>query len=74
MIILKQAGILFAPPSQINESLIWLAAALIGVPGLTQILALRFGNPTSTAGSPPAPPGSGSSPSPSGASTPGAEL
>jgi hypothetical protein len=69
VIILKQAGILFVPPPQVNETLIWLAAALIGVPGLTQILALRFGGSTPTAGSPPVPPPPASLPSSPGAAS-----
>jgi hypothetical protein len=55
-IIFKQAGILFVPPAQVSESLIWMAAALIGVPGLAQLAALRFGGSAPTPGSPgPAP-------------------
>lgn len=69
VIILKQAGILFVPPPQVNETLIWMAAALIGVPGLTQLLALRFGGSTPTAGSPPGPVPPVSSPSSPGASS-----
>lgn len=69
MIILKQAGILFPAPAQVNETLIWLAAALIGVPGLTQLLALRFGGSTPTGGSLPGPPPPASLPSSPGASS-----
>lgn len=42
-IVFKQAGIIFDPPSQLSEPLLWLAGAMIGVPGVGQILALRFG-------------------------------
>ena len=60
----KQAGIIFAPPTQPNETLTWIAALLIGVPGVAQIIALRFG--TGSSPSVPAPPGSsGSSGQPS---------
>lgn len=69
VIIFKQAGILFPPPAQVNETLIWLAAALIGVPGLTQLLALRFGGNTPMAGSPPGPVPPASLPSSPGASS-----
>jgi hypothetical protein len=37
LIIFKQAGILFSPPAQVNEALLWLAGAMLGVPGLAQI-------------------------------------
>lgn len=43
LIIFKQAGILFAAPAEVSEPLLWLAGAMIGVPGVGQILALRFG-------------------------------
>ena len=49
MILLKQAGILFDPPSQVNETLVWVAAALTGGPGVAQLIAARFGPSTSTA-------------------------
>lgn len=48
---LKQSGIIFEPPAQANETLIWIAALLIGVPGIAQIVTLRFGT-----GSQPLPP------------------
>jgi len=69
-LIFKQAGILFAPPSQVNETLVWMAAALIGVPGLTQLGAVLLGR-TSMDGSGPASPAPPSSPLPSGASATG---
>lgn len=43
VIVFKQAGIIFDPPSSVNEPLLWFAGALIGVPGATQILSMRFG-------------------------------
>ena len=49
VLIFKQAGIVFPPPEQVNETLIWLAATMIGVPGIAQILFARFGGGTSTA-------------------------
>lgn len=73
MIIFKQAGILFVPPSQVNETLIWMGAALVGVPGLTQLGAVLLGR-TSTDGSEPRPPSPGSPPSSSGAPPQGAEV
>jgi hypothetical protein len=39
----KQAGIIFTPPAAPNETMIWIAALLIGVPGVAQIITLRFG-------------------------------
>lgn len=69
-LIFKQAGILFVPPAQANETLIWVAGLLIGVPGIAQIIAWRTGGTvTPTDGepshSPPLPP-SPSSDTPSG--------
>jgi CDP-diglyceride synthetase len=55
VIIFDQAGIVFAPPPQPNESLIWGAFALIaewGVSGAASVIGARFGR------------GSGSSPVP----------
>lgn len=43
LIVFKQAGIIFAPPAQLSEPLLWLAGAMIGVPGVGQILAYRYG-------------------------------
>jgi hypothetical protein len=43
LLIFKQAGIFFAPPVQTNETLIWVAGLLIGVPGLAQLIAWRMG-------------------------------
>lgn len=42
-IVFKEAGIIFDPPAQLSEPLLWLAGAMIGVPGVGQILAFRFG-------------------------------
>jgi len=67
LLIFKQAGILFAPPSQVNETIIWMAAALIGVPGVMQLWLARSGADTSTGVSPSLPPSSESAPSSSGA-------
>lgn len=64
-IMFKQAGIIFTPPPQANQTLIWIAALLIGVPGVAQIIALRFGT-----GSQPLPPPSPDSSSSSSAPTP----
>lgn len=69
IIIFKQAGILFVPPAQVNETLVWLAAAMIGVPGVAQILLARFGGGTGMGESPPPPPPPASSPSSSGVSS-----
>jgi len=70
LLIFRQAGILFDPPAQPNDTVIWIGALLIGVPGVAQILAWRFGGGSTTApvGSSPAAPGSSSqqSPSPNG--------
>lgn len=73
MIIFKQAGILFVPPSQVNETLIWMGAALVGVPGLTQLGAVLLGRtPTDGPGQRPASPDS--PPSSSGAPSREAEV
>lgn len=66
VLIFKQAGIIFAPPPQVNETLIWLAAAMIGVPGVAQILLARFGSGTGMGDSPRPLRPPGSSPSSSG--------
>lgn len=67
LLIFKQAGIFFDPPAQANETLILVAGALIGVPGIAQIIAWRAG----TGGQPsePAPPASPASPLPSSSGT-----
>lgn len=43
LIVFKQAGIVFDAPAELSEPLLWLAGAMIGVPGVGQVLALRFG-------------------------------
>jgi hypothetical protein len=67
MILLKQAGIFFDPPSQVNETLVWVAAVLIGGPGVLQLWHARSGTGTSTGESSPPDPSSESAPSSSGA-------
>jgi hypothetical protein len=74
VIISKQAGILFDPPAQVNETLVWLAAAMIGVPGVAQVLLARFGNGAGTAGSPSSPPPPASPSSSSGAPSRAGDL
>lgn len=67
IVIFKQAGILFAPPTQTSEVLILLAAVAIGIPGAAQLLQARNGSATSTVGPRSEPPASASSSSSSGA-------
>lgn len=72
VVIFKQAGIMFDPPAQVSEALLWLAGAMLGVPGVSQVLVSRFGNGTGTGDSPspaasPASPLSGPSSATSGA-------
>ena len=67
LLIFKQAGILFAPPVQVNETIVWVAAALIGVPGVFQLWLARYGAATSTGASPSPPLSPESSPSSPGA-------
>lgn len=52
VLIFKQAGIGFAPPAEVSEPILWLAGALLGVPGVGQILAYRFGGGTGMDGLP----------------------
>ena len=66
VLIFKQAGIGFAPPAEVSEPILWLAGAMLGVPGVAQILAFKFGGGTGTAASPQLP---ASSVSPSGSSS-----
>lgn len=66
LILLKQAGIFLPPPSQVSETLVWVAAGLIGGPGMLHVLQARFGQSTSTDAPSPSPPRSESSPSSSG--------
>lgn len=53
LIILKQAGIFFAPPSELSLPLIALAALCCNVPGALQVMAWRFGRDTGQSSSPP---------------------
>lgn len=53
VLIFKQAGIGFAPPAEVSEPILWLAGAMLGIPGVSQILAFRFGGGTGTGESPP---------------------
>jgi hypothetical protein len=75
VIIFKQAGIGFAPPSQVSETLIWMAGALIGVPGIMQVWqgvrSGQSGQQTGTGASPPSAPSPGLPPSSAGASSGG---
>lgn len=54
VVIFKQAGIGFTPPAEVSEPLLWLAGAMLGVPGVSQILSFKFGGGIGTAESPPA--------------------
>lgn len=42
-LILKQAGIFFAPPAQVSETLTWAGIALISGTGIAQLVSRRFG-------------------------------
>lgn len=48
LIIFKQAGIFFDPPSQVSDLWIGVAIVMMGVPGLSQLYLARFGKGTST--------------------------
>jgi len=72
LIMFRQAGVFFDPPSQPNDTALYVAGVLIGAPGLLQLWQARSGGPASTAGSQPEAPPEESSPSSSGASS-GAE-
>jgi hypothetical protein len=65
VVLFSQAGIVFQPPAQTSEMLIIGALVAIGVPGVTNIFAARFGG-TAQQQSPPAP--AVSSPPPSSSS------
>jgi hypothetical protein len=54
-LIFKQAGIVFDPPSLPSETMIWAAAAMIGGPGIVQLITWRFGTGGSPSGSEPPP-------------------
>jgi hypothetical protein len=58
VLIFKQAGIIFEPPAQVSESILLLAGAMLGVPGVAQILSMRFGASTGSSPSPEVQPGS----------------
>ena len=64
ILIFKQAGILFPPPAEVNETIVWVAAAFIGGPLIFQILPWSAGRPTT--GPSPESPSPESSPSSSG--------
>lgn len=66
IVIFKQAGIGFTPPAEVSEPLLWLAGAMLGVPGVSQILAFKFGGGIGTGESLPP---SASSGSPRGSSS-----
>lgn len=71
-IIFKQAGIFFAPPSQVSEFLVAVAASMIGVPGILQLWINRPGvTPTGSSSGSAAP--QASSPSSPGGSSAGKE-
>jgi len=44
VLLAKQAGIFFSPPTSPNDMLILVGALLIGVPGIAQVIAWRFGS------------------------------
>jgi hypothetical protein len=52
VVIFKQAGIGFSPPTEVSEPLLWLMGAILGVPGVGQILAFKYGGGTGTGDSP----------------------
>lgn len=52
VVIFKQAGIGFSPPNEVSEPLLWLAGAMLGVPGVSQVLAFKFGGGTGMGDSP----------------------
>jgi len=74
IVIFKQAGIGFTPPAEVSEPILWLAGAMLGVPGVGQILAFKFGGGTGTGESLPAPVSPDSPPSPSSSVTSGADA
>lgn len=74
VVIFKQAGIGFTPPAEVNEPILWLMGAMLGVPGVSQILAFKYGGGTGTAGSPPEAPSPPSPPSAPSSITSGADA
>lgn len=67
ILIFKQAGVIFPPPAEVNETIVWVAAGFIGAPGILQLLPFRFGGASTTTGSSTPSPSPESSPSSSGA-------
>lgn len=63
VVIFKQAGIGFTPPAEVNEPILWLMGAMLGVPGVSQILAFKYGGGTGMGASQPEAPLPPSSPS-----------
>jgi hypothetical protein len=66
----SQVGIVRHAPANPNETAMWIAALLIGVPGVLQVIMWRFGQsggstPAASSSPGPAPEGSPSPPSPS---------
>ena len=74
VVIFKQAGIGFNPPAEVSEPLLWLAGAMLGVPGVSQILAFKFGGGTGTDVSRPQDPSPASPSSGPSSVTSGVEL
>lgn len=76
VLIFKQAGIIFDPPAEISEPILWLAGGLLGVPGIGAIWAARSGggSPATTTGSPSGSPPVASPSSPSSSPASGAEA
>jgi hypothetical protein len=65
LLIFKQAGIVFTPPAEISQPMLWLAAGLLGVPGGLAAWSMRSG-----AGTPSSPSGEVPSASPASPSSP----
>lgn len=74
VLIFKQAGIGFDPPAQVSEPILWLAGAMLSVPGVGQVLASKFGGGTGTGDSLPPDRSPASPPSPTSSSTLEAEA
>lgn len=55
LIIMRQAGIYFDPPSQVSIPLLAIGALMSNVPGVLHVLAWRFGPATGSPSSVPAP-------------------
>lgn len=52
LLVLKQAGIFFAPPPQASESLIWAGIALISGTGVAQLIGMKTGTDSQSSSSP----------------------